>query len=328
MLFMSIQYPVRQRAAGNTMTEYLFIAFLILVVSVGTWMTIGKGLNGMATRLKTEFKEKGDLATAKQTALSSLPKGPTGINLSGGVTATTNILMDCNFKEKKCLVKEPPPFTSGGNGSDILAMLKNMMTTIFRAIGIEVQTEPDALLTRMAQNGYKIAFLQKIMESLKTYTAEDIKRLKDTTIQIEGKSYKVQELVAILKDLNDQVKADKTNVENTSLPSETKDKAKDKADDIDDSSKGTTKDMEDTLAQEPPPDGAPNPETSPEEAAPPLTDSPDADDGNRQGSGPDGKPSDKTTKASDDLCELSNDPDCPPKKEKDPSLTSSGPTPL
>lgn len=359
---MSIYHPVRQSASGNTTTEYILIAFLILIVSVGTWMTIGQGLNGMATKLKTEFKERGDLAAAKRSALSKMPTGPMGTNLNGGVRATNGAFMDCNFEERTCLVKPPPPFTAGGNGNDILATLQNMMIGIMQMLGMDVQSDPNALLTRMAQNGYKAAFLEKVIKSLKDYTAEDVERLKDTTISIEGKSYTVQELVNILKDVKQQVVNDKNNVESTDLPDETKAEASKNADIIDESTTNTANDMEETLNNPPPPQdtdastntsGGTDTTTNDPNLPPPSTDStsgnptePGTGEGNDvanasesgTGSGNGGSGSSNihgggssesdttvTEEAAKDICDLTIDPQkCTPKK--DPSLKA-GPTP-
>jgi hypothetical protein len=240
----------RLRTAGATYVEYLLIAFLILMLSVAGWMAIGKGFNGVASKLKDEFKHKSDLAIAANgTGVSSGPTVTGGLNGSSGSSGPP--ILSCDVLNHQCVVQAPPPFTLGGNGNDMQAAFMDWMISFLRALGINVPTDPNKLIVKLAQSGHKVAFLQKVMEALNHYSAKDVTRMKDTQVVIEGKSYKVQELVDMLNDLTTEVQQQQESVSNSSLPPETVSQTEQNTQTIVDSSQQTVATAQNTLNQDP-----------------------------------------------------------------------------
>ncbi len=179
---------MRPRYAGNTLTEYLFIAFLILVVAIAVLMTLGSGLNGQMTALWEDMHGQvanAELQTAVQAAEAAkfqkdnaaLLNGKGGImtyGANGGSAMTTG----ANGNRYGITGK------AGGGVNSRNAILTAGQMSMFN---------------KLSNQAFRISRIQSNIEMLARMSGSDTEKFNRLTVNFDGQPKTAPELIAMIQ---------------------------------------------------------------------------------------------------------------------------------
>lgn len=204
----------KQKAFGNTITEYLFIAVLVLGTFSIACTMFGDGMNKVSNNLKSEFKSRAEKASTQR----KLSIQQSELSASNPTSQAFQAMTVDSFGQIRLVPTNP--FTAGANGSDMLRSVLYQSLFLDPVVAAQKQEQDENLIRELANISHQVAELEEHLARLSSYSNGDVDRLERTQIMVDGEVLGVNALASRLEETATRVSEQSAQVEQNVLDRE------------------------------------------------------------------------------------------------------------